>query len=101
MCRVWWAMSRPLRAAAAADGNGSFLSTGACNQVRIQVQKHAVYSAAYCTVHHKEPLRSLVIKVEHSHLYFLLSRYCHDCVESDVKQKYKKVKKQFKSTEKK
>ena len=44
------------------------------------VQRHGVYSAAYGTVHYKEPLKSFKIRVGHSH-GFLLSRYCHDCAE--------------------
>ena len=45
-----------------------------------------MYSAAYGTVHYKEPLKSFEISVEHSPRGFLLSRYCHECTESDVKQ---------------
>ena len=47
------------------------------------VQRHGVYSAAYDTVHYKEPLKSFEIVPASG---FLLSRYCHDCAESDVKQ---------------
>ena len=43
-----------------------------------------MYSAAYGTVHYEEPLKSFEIRV--GTLGFLLSRYCHDCAESDVKQ---------------
>ena len=51
------------------------------------VQRHGVYSAAYGTVHYKEPSKSFEIIVGHSPaLGFLLSRYCHDCAGSDVKQ---------------
>ena len=49
------------------------------------VQRHEVYSAAYGTVHYKEHLKSFEIRVGHSP-GFLLSRYYHDCAESDVKQ---------------
>ena len=52
------------------------------------VQRHGVYSAAYGTVHNKEPLKSFEIRVGHivPASGFLLSRYCHDCAGSDVKQ---------------
>ena len=66
-----------------AGPDGSFVSTGACNQVRIPVgqdichrgcaytvlktvERPEVYSAAYSNVHYKEPLKSLKIRVEHS-----------------------------------
>ena len=49
------------------------------------VQRPGVYSAAYGTVHNEEPLKSFEIRVGHSP-GFLLSRYCHDCADSDVKQ---------------
>ena len=49
------------------------------------VQRPGVYSAAYGTVHYKEPLKSFEIRVGQSS-GFLLSRYGHDCAESDVKQ---------------
>ena len=43
----------------------------------------AAYGIMYC----KEPLKSVLIKVWHIPTSgFLLSRYCHDCTESDVKQ---------------
>ena len=45
-----------------------------------------VYSAAYGTVHYKEPLKSFKIRVGHIPASgFLLSRYCYDCADSDVK----------------
>ena len=47
------------------------------------VQMHEVYSAAYGAVHYEKPLKSFEIRVGYS---FILSRYCHDCAESDVKQ---------------
>ena len=51
------------------------------------VERLGVYSAAYVTVHYKEPLKSFEVRVGHSPGFgFLLSRYCHDCAESDVKQ---------------
>ena len=51
------------------------------------VQRPGVYSAVYGTVHYKEPSESFEIKVGHSlGSGFLLSWYCHDCAESDVKQ---------------
>ena len=66
--------------------DGSFVSTGACNlgvpgsspgrdgylsswlciYNAPSVQRHGVYSAAYGTVHYKEPLNSLEIRVVHS-----------------------------------
>ena len=58
---------------------------GCVYTVRQTVQRLGVYGAAYGTVHYKEPLKSFEIRVGHS-LGFLLSRYCHDCTESDVKQ---------------
>ena len=87
--------------------NGSFVSTGACNlevpgsnpgragfchrgcayTVLQTVERPGVYSAVYGTVHYKEPLKSFEIKVGHSSGFgHPLSRYCHDCAESDVKQ---------------
>ena len=96
ICRVLNYPTRP---------DGSFVSTGACNQVRIPigtdichrgcaytvlqtVQMHGVYNAVYGTVHYKEPLESVEIRVGHnpSVAGFSLSQYCHDCAESDVKQ---------------
>ena len=51
------------------------------------VQSHGVYIAAYGTVHYKKPLKSFERKVGHCPGFdFLLSRYCHDCAESHVKQ---------------
>ena len=51
------------------------------------VQRQGVYSSAYGTVHHKEPLKSFEIRVGLVPTSgFRLSRYCHDCAESDVKQ---------------
>ena len=85
--------------------DGSIVSTGACN-LRIPVgpdichhgwahtviqtvQRPGVYSAAYGTVHYKEPLKSFEIRVGYCS-GFLLSRFCHDCApdcaENDVKQ---------------
>ena len=43
------------------------------------VRSHGVYSTVYGTVHYKETLI-----VQASDVF--LSRYCHDCAESDVKQ---------------
>ena len=51
------------------------------------VQRHGVYSAAYGTVHYKEPLKSFEIRVGYSPDFGLPSvAICHDCAESDVKQ---------------
>ena len=69
-----------------ADPDGSFVSTGACNlevlgsnpaepdichggcayTVIQTVQRQGVYSAAYGTVHYKEPLKYFEIRVGHS-----------------------------------
>ena len=52
------------------------------------VQRYGVYSAAYGTVHYKEPLKSFEIRVVHivPASGFLLSRYCNDRAKSDIKQ---------------
>ena len=51
------------------------------------VRRPGVYSAAYGTVHYKEPLKSFKIRVGIVPAWgFLLARYCHACAESDVKQ---------------
>ena len=39
---------------------------GGAYTVRQTVQRHGVYSAAYGTVHYKEPLKSFEIRVGHS-----------------------------------
>ena len=45
------------------------------------VQRPGVYG----TVHYKEPLKSFEIGVGHSPASgFFLSRYCHDCAESNI-----------------
>ena len=49
------------------------------------VQRPGVHSAAYGTVHYKEPLKSFEWGTVPSS-GFLLARYCHDCAESDEKQ---------------
>ena len=69
-----------------AGPDGSFVSSGACNlevpgsnpgrpdiwhcgcayTVLRTVQRHGVYSAAYGTVHYKEPLQSFELRVGHS-----------------------------------
>ena len=52
------------------------------------VQRHGVYSAAYGrpTVHYKEPLKSLEIRVGHSHGFGLPSvAILPHCAKSDVK----------------
>ena len=90
-----------------AGPDGSFVSTGACYlevpgsnpgpagychrgcayAVLQTVQMPGVYSAVHGTVHNKELLKSLEIRVGHSTgSGFLLSRYCDYCAESDVKQ---------------
>ena len=90
-----------------AGPDGSFVSTGACNlevpgsnpgrpdichrgcayTVLQTFQRHGMHSAACGTVHYKEPLKSFEIRVGHNPASgFLLSRYCHDRAESDVKQ---------------
>ena len=45
--------------------DGSFVSTGACN-LEVPGSNHGIYSAAYGTVHYKEPLKSFEIRVGHS-----------------------------------
>ena len=49
------------------------------------VQRPGVCSAVYGKVNYKEPLKSFdkVIVLTSD---FLLSQYCYDCTESDVKQ---------------
>ena len=90
-----------------AGPDGSFISAGACNLgvpgsnpgldgylsswlciYSAPNCSKAMYSAAYGTVHYKEPLQSFEIRVGHIDPAsgFLLSRYFHDCAESDVKQ---------------
>ena len=61
---------------------------GCALTVHIQtVQRPGVYSAAYSTVHYYEPLKSFEIRVGHSPSFWPpLSRYCHDCASSNVKQ---------------
>ena len=62
-----------------AGTDGSFVSTWACNlevpgsnpchrayTVLQTVQRHGLYSAAYGTVHYKEPSKSIEIRVGHS-----------------------------------
>ena len=85
--------------------DGSFASTASCNLVvpgsnlsqaeylsswlciysASNRSRHGVCNAAYGTVHYKEPLKSFEIKVGHTSSSFLLSRYCHDFANSDVK----------------
>ena len=54
------------------------------------VQRRGVYSATYGTLHYKKPLKSFEIRVAQSSGFGLpsavLSKYCHDCAEIDVKQ---------------
>ena len=46
---------------------GSDICHRGCTYTVLQtVQRHGVYSAAYGTVHYKEPLKSLEIRVGHS-----------------------------------
>ena len=53
----------------------------------ITVQWPGVYSGAYGTVHYKEPLKSFVIRGEHSPGFGLPSvAILHGCAESDVKR---------------
>ena len=64
---------------------GSDVSHRGCAYTVLQtVQRHGVCSEVYGTVHYKEPLtlfdKCRVLSP------FLLSRYCHDCVESNVQQ---------------
>ena len=75
--------------------DGSFVSTGACNlelsgsnQIRVGPDIwHGVHSAAYGTVHYKEPLKSFKIRVGHSPGFGLPSvAILSQCAESDVKQ---------------
>ena len=54
-----------------AGPDGSFVSTGACNLQT--VQRPGVYSAAYSTMHYKEPFKSFEIRVGHSPGFGLLS----------------------------
>ena len=52
-------------------------------------QMTGMCNAVYGTVHYKQITSSCShsIRVEHSpNFWLLLSRYCHDCAESDVKQ---------------
>ena len=58
---------------------GSDVSLRGCAYTLLQtVQKHGV-----CTVHYKEPLK--LFDKTRAYSPFLLSRYCHDCAESNVK----------------
>ena len=64
---------------------GSDVSLRGCAYTLLQtVQRHGVCSDVYGTVHYKEPLK--LFDKTRAYSPFLLSRYCHDCAESNVKQ---------------
>ena len=62
-----------------------YLSSWLCIYSAPNRSRHGVCNAAYGTVHYKEPLKSFEIRVGHTSSSFLLSRYCHDFANSDVK----------------
>ena len=64
---------------------GSNVSHRGCAYTVLQtVQRHGVCSDVYGTMHYKEPLK--LFDKSRALSPFLLSRYCHDCAESNVMQ---------------